>query len=882
FVKKLVGDTTPACVVQPQDEGELLALVALARRWEVPLVPRGKSSSGYGGVLPTRGGIVVDFWRMREVLEIDAEAGVVKVEPGVVWQDLERRLAGEGLAARCYPSSAPTATIAGGLAQGGTGFGGYEFGWFRDSVQRARVVHFDGAVSELSGEDLDLVADAEGITGFITRIDLLTRPIEPERVLVATFPDADGVAGAVGDLLESGVPAWNLTFTNPEMGRLKNAMPPRIVHGEPVETVRKKVPEDFVLTCVFPESRRERIEGPFRDAVARRGGAELEEEEAREEWAGRYGIMMVKRLGPSLIPAEVVIPAAQLSAFLRAVEEKVKHLLVKEGVVINVEGREPEVAILGFIPHDERRFGFTPAYALSLTFLEAAKALGGRAYSTGLYFKKESKAILGTARVDRLRSFLEKADPKRLMNPDKVIGSSGLLGHLMKAASLVEPIGRFVGNLFRKGEKKPKGKGKHIPIEVEEHAYACAQCGYCVDGCDEFYGRGWESHAPRGKWFLLRKVVEGKIPLSQELTDRILSCTTCEMCNTKCPVELPIEPDWMTLRGTLIQGKGKATFPPFEMMSAALGSQGNIWAGFRKNRAGWVDDEIRKGLKKGSDTFYFAGCTASYVEQDIAKGTARLLTEAGVEFDTLGNEENCCGIPMLMAGKWEDWEWNLRRNVENFKKAGAKSLVTSCPACWLVWHTLYPQWCKRLGIAFPFETKHYAEVLAEQVKAGRLVFDRAVEEKVTWHDSCHMGRAGGIYEPPRELLKALPGVDVREMRHNRENALCCGSVLTLIKEPDVAAEIGRCRLDEAVECGADAVIAACPCCEFQLRVTADRKKMDVKVHDLAGFLARAKGFDMPDPHPEVLGSWAVFDAMIRLMTPEGFTDVMMHIFPQLA
>ncbi|MHC4780886.1 MAG: (Fe-S)-binding protein, partial [Planctomycetota bacterium] len=700
--------------------------------------------------------------------------------------------------------------------------------------------------------------------------------------MVATFEVQEELAGAVSDLLARGVPAWNITFTNPEMGRLRNTMPPRIVHGQPVIESRPHHPEAFVLTCVYPESRTELVAGAFRDVVKGRGGTELSQEEAAQDWMGRFKIMMVKRLGPSLIPAEVVIPASKLGEFLTSVEKKVKHLLVKEGVVVKVEGREPEIAILGFIPHDERRFGFTPAYALSLTFLEAAKALGGRAYSTGLYFKNEGKAILGQERLEKLEKFVQRTDPKRLMNPDKVIGSAGLMGTLMKAAALTEPIGRFMGNLFRNEEKSPRGKGKHIPIEVEEHAYACAQCGYCVEGCDEFYGRGWESHAPRGKWYLLRQVAEGKIPMSQELTDRILSCTTCEICNNRCPVELPIEPDWMTLRGNLIEGKGFGTFPPFEMMAAALGSQGNIWAGFRKDRAEWVDEEIEKELTKGSSTFYFAGCTASYVEKDIAKGTARLLGEAGVEFDTLGNEENCCGIPMLMAGKWEDWESNLRRNVDNFKKAGAKEIVTSCPACWLVWHTLYPQWCERLGISYPFESKHYSEVLAEQLREGKLVFDKEVNETITWHDSCHMGRAGGIYDPPRELLAALPGADVREMKHNREEALCCGSVLTLIKEPEVAADIGKCRLDEAVECGADAVLAACPCCEFQLRVTADRKKMDIKVHDLAGYLARAKGIELPDPNPEVLASWAVFDAMIRLMTPEGFSDVMAHIFPQLA
>ncbi|MHC5080950.1 MAG: FAD-binding and (Fe-S)-binding domain-containing protein [Planctomycetota bacterium] len=882
FVKVIVGDTTPAAVVQPVSEAEILTLVRLASHYGVPLVPRGKSTSGYGGVIPTRGGIVVDFWRMRRILEVDSESGVVKVEPGVIWKGLERRLNAVGLAARTYPSSAPSSTVAGWLAQGGTGFGAMEYGWFRESVKAARVVHFDGTVQEYAGEDLDLISDAEGITGFITRVDLYTRPLSPEIVLGATFQNGEDLAGAVKALGTGGIPAWSLSFTNPEMGRLKNAMPARVVHGEPVEEERETVPEAYSLICVFPEDRARAVVDAFSETVEAHGGALLSKEEAHHEWEDRFNIMMVKRLGPSLIPAESVVPLDGLGDFLHSVEEKIQHLLVKEGVVVKGPEGNPEIAILGFIPHDERRFGFAPAFALSLTFVKAAKAVGGRAYSTGLYFKGERNAVLGAERVSRMEALKARTDPDNLLNPDKVLGPLGTLGRLMSAASVAEPLGRAIGNLFRRDPGERVGTGKRIPAQVEEHAYACAQCGYCVDGCDEFYGRGWESHAPRGKWFLLRKVAEGKIPMSQDLVDRILVCTTCEMCNRRCPVELPIEPDWLTLRGYLVEGRGFGTFPPFEMMAASLGAEGNIWAGDRKNRSDWIDEEVRSGLREDSDTYYFAGCTASYVEQDIAKGTTKLLKESGVEFNVIGNRENCCGIPMLVAGKWEDWERNLRKNVENFRRAGAKNLITSCPACWLVWHTFYPQWCERLGIPFPFKTRHYSEVLEEKLREGKLTFEKTIPKKLTWHDSCHMGRAGKIYEEPRALIQAVPGVEFCEMQHNREEGLCCGSVLTLIRDYDVAAEIGKTRLMEAKDIEAEAVLASCPCCEFQLRVAAEKTGTDIEVKDLAAFLAEAKGIEMPDPHRNVLASWAVFEAMIDLMTPKGFAAVMEELFPQLA
>jgi Fe-S oxidoreductase len=683
---------------------------------------------------------------------------------------------------------------------------------------------------------------------------------------------------------QSGLPVWSATFINPKMADLKNQVPLKTHHDHIIEH-RTSLPVAFIVTLAFRPADHAAIMAGLAPILVANKGQMLSEEIAQHEWDQRFRLMRVKRLGPSIVPTEVIVPLAKLGDVLADVNNAIAQPLVKEGVIIPNGRNGPEAVILGFIPHDQRTFRFNLAFPLALTVINTAEKHGGRAYSTGMYFTGKAGTVMGAERTAKLRQFKHVVDPKGLMNPEKVL-DAGALGPIMSLASTFEPLLRPFGNAAAStlGERPVENTIRDIPGDVAWHAYACSQCGYCVDTCDQFYGRGWESHSPRGKWFWLREYMEGREKLTQEQVDRFMLCTTCEVCCDRCSEYLPIEPDWMKLRGKLITEKNRLTFPPFEMMKAALLAEGDIWAGYRKHRSNWMQDDIK--VKHGPDhpskMAYFAGCTASYVEQDIAQGTAKLLDAAGVDFTMLGNKENCCGIPMLVAGLWDAWEWNMRQNVKNFTEAGVDTIVTSCPACWMVWAVVYPQWAKKLNIPYNITTKHYSEVLSDALKSGTLKFTHEVKARVTWHDSCHIGRAGGLYEPPRELIRAVPGVEFVEMEHNRENGLCCGSVLSLIGEPPVAHEIGDHRLQEAVDVKADAVLALCPCCQFQLRVSADRMKTEMPVYDLAWFCAQGLGInDIAQATPHALTQWAVFEKFVYLMTPQGFADLMGTMWPEM-
>jgi Fe-S oxidoreductase/FAD/FMN-containing dehydrogenase len=895
LIKPLLGQTMPAGVVQPASEEELVALARWASAHKVPLTPRGRSTSGYGGALPVKGGLVIDFFRLDRLLAVDAEAQTVTVEPGMVWKRLDEKLAPQGLTLRLYPSSFPSSTVGGWLAQGGGGMGSFEYGWFSENVVSARVVEPDGTLKTFSGDDLALVADAEGITGIISQITLRVRPLEPERLMAAQFERAEQLAQALQALVGTGVPLWSVSFINPKMAQLKNLVPPRHLHDAPHHDP-PKIPEKYVAMFVYPASRAGEVEPALREHVSQAGGTWLDDEIATHEWEDRFNLMKVKRMGPSVIPTEVIVPLHNLAAGLDEIESAIKHDLVIEGMLVGGVERPTQAILLGFIPHDGRKFGFNLAYATSLSAIKIAKKHGGRGYATGLYFAGEAERVLGREKLARLKAHKQRVDPHDLMNPGKVflngVGVTRRMSWMMGLAQAFEPLIRPMANLPRvePGERLDGRAVKGIPPDVAWYARSCSQCGFCVSDCDQFYGRGWESQSPRGKFYFLKEFMAGREKYDKEAVTTTLICTTCERCNVNCSEGLPIEPSWMKLRGQLIhnddgiemKAQDKMTFPPFYVMAASARREGNIWGAYKKNRSDWLTEDIKAKLKDQAEVAYFAGCTSSYVENDIAQATTKLLDAAGYEFTYMGNEEECCGIPMLVAGRWDVWEEILRHNVAEMKKRGAKTVVTSCPACWLVWHKLYPEWAAKLGIDYPFESKHYAELLAESIQNGNMEFTHKVPMRVTFHDSCHIGRAGGVYEPPRDMLKAIPGVELVEMEHNRREGLCCGSVLTLIGEPPVAHEIGDHRLQEALDVEAEAMLALCPCCEFQLRVSADRMGTDMPVHDLAWFAAQGLGInDIQDATHFALTSWATFEKMVYLMSPQGFADLMADALPEL-
>lgn len=882
---KLVSPFVPAglagAVVRPQSEEDLVALVQYANQARLSLVPRAWATSGYGGVLPPNGAIVVDLTAMQEVLEIDEAQQTVRVQAAAIWESVDRKIKKQGLTLRVYPSSYPSSSVGGWLAQGGGGFGSHEYGEFKESVVSARVVLPTGEIRIFSGEELKmLIADAEGITGFITEVTFKARKLEPETHVVLAFSSRQDVALALRAIRAQQLPVWSITFLNPESVRLKKQLPHR--HGHPWEEAHPhfepEIPEAYVVVLAYPERRAELIEPALAEIQMQFSGVRLSDEIAEHEWEQRFAPMRLKRLGPSVIPTEVIVPLDRLGATLDEIDRRIEQPFILEGMSVAGD----KVVLLGFIPHDERSFAFNLAFALSLSVVNIAKQQGGSGFSTGLYFRREAASILGAEKVKQLSAFKRQIDPRNTLNPGKVLGS-GFIDVLMGLASTFEPVIRPIANLAKPPSRTldVSREIRGIPGDVALMAYSCARCGYCVNTCEQYSGRGWESQSPRGKYAYIREVVEGRATWDRAAVDTILVCTTCEVCNDRCQLQIPVEHNWMTLRGKLIHEEKRGTFPPFEMMAASLRGERDIWAGKAENRDAWVPEDVAAKIPEKGSTLYFAGCTASFVETDIAEATIRLLQDSGTEVSYMGKDEACCGIPMKMAGNWDLFEEIYEHNVAEARKRGADTIVTSCPACALVWKELYADIARKRGDEYGFEVKHYSEIVAPALADGTIKLNNPIEGTITFHDSCHMGRAQGIFEQPRDMLKAIPEINLVEMEHNREEGLCCGSVLTLVGEMAVAPVLGGHRLQEAVDAGADTVVALCPCCQVQLRDSNIKNDLGLKIDDLARVVAQAAGYDIPNTDEYSMYMWGYFEKFIVLMQPHNMAALMQKVFPQM-
>jgi Fe-S oxidoreductase/FAD/FMN-containing dehydrogenase len=862
--------SVPFAVVLPKDPMELIKLVKLAKSHNLPLVARGIGTSGYGGSVPVKGGISVVFSKMNEVLDIDEKGMTVKAGPGIIWKDLERKLNKKGLSLLSYPSSYPGSTIGGWLAHGGIGIGSLKYGLFEENILEAEIVTASGDLRRLSADEISLISGSMGTTAFICSIKFKVKKLEDMYKKLIPFDDITTLIRFLSDQYERGIPFYSITISNPALAKMKDEL----------EGADHLNGDSYMALCSYLEGDKVEVER-FISSV-KYPLKVLDDKNAQREWQERFYTIRVKKKGPSLIPSEVSIPLGSLERFFEAVSKKTGQSYMAEIIA----SKDRSLTVLGFILSDERKFSYTTSFTSSIDIIKIAESLGGRVYSTGMYFNDKSRSVLGKEKYEALLRFKLETDPDNLLNPGKIFASPDIKDNPARNINRIMNIGERFSPLFPavravfKNTTSDGAKGRRVPDAAVWNSTICAQCGYCVQACELYDARLWESSSPRGKWKIIKNYENKKIKFDDEMVETFLMCTTCMRCNPVCQVDIPIMEMWDEMRDVLVGQKKFPTFPAFEMMIASFESQGNIWAQFKEDRDGWIPEDA--AIKKGSDTLYWAGCTASYVTQNIAKNAVKILNEADVEFDVLGKDELCCGIPFFMAGKWDVFEKALRENIENLNQRGVKKIIASCPGCWVSLSHLYKQWAKKLGLEFDVTIEHITQTASALLKEERIKPKIKMEGKVTYHDPCHIGRHGEIYDEPRDIIKAMEGIEFEEMEHCREDALCCGSVLTRAGESNPTADyLGAKRVSEAEDINAKTILTTCPCCEVQLRVAAENAGQKTDVIDISDYLVKSLGFESGDYKDKTLTSWSVFGKMIDYMTPEAMAVMMVKLMDEV-
>jgi heterodisulfide reductase subunit D len=313
-------------------------------------------------------------------------------------------------------------------------------------------------------------------------------------------------------------------------------------------------------------------------------------------------------------------------------------------------------------------------------------------------------------------------------------------------------------------------------------------------------------------------------------------CLLCGECTATCPSRVRVDDFVLEARREFTQ---RGQLPsPLQRLGQDIVTTHNISGQENRFRLLWRETVPSGIAAEGAETLYFVGCLASLFPS--LYGTPRsfvaLLEASGVSYGLLGGEEWCCGYPLILNGMIEEAREVADHNLQRVKERGVKRVVMTCPSCYYTWREGYKT---LIGEERGVEVIHATQLLVELLDQKRLRTE-GLSMKVTYHDPCDLGRKSEIYEVPRRILAAIPGVTLVEMRRNREEALCCGGGGNLESyASEIMTAIAQKRLREAEETGAEAIVTACPQCQRTLRGAARELKARLLVMDVVELLWRA-------------------------------------------
>lgn len=369
-----------------------------------------------------------------------------------------------------------------------------------------------------------------------------------------------------------------------------------------------------------------------------------------------------------------------------------------------------------------------------------------------------------------------------------------------------------------------------------EEVSRCNRCGFCLPNCPIYRVKKVESASPRGRNAITRAVIEGKLEWSPEIQKSMFSCLGCGACTAACFPSLKTKDVVLMDRECLVD---EGLYPKIaDRLARVLEESRNISDEDNEERGEWRDllGNLPEGAfeKERAEVIYFVGCVASFypMAQKIPLNMARIMEKTGVDFTILGGEEWCCGYPLIGAGMQDRIEALMAHNLEKLGAVGAKKLVFTCPSCYLTWKTFYKPDVQLLSAS---------EFLAGLLSEKRIPL-KEIEATVTYHDPCDLGRIGGVFEPPREVIRAIPGIRLVELQGNRQMSVCCGGGGNLeMVDPELSGEVAQMKIDEILNTEAEMVVTSCQQCLRTIASRARRRNIDLVVKDLTDLVAESMG-----------------------------------------
>ena len=369
----------------------------------------------------------------------------------------------------------------------------------------------------------------------------------------------------------------------------------------------------------------------------------------------------------------------------------------------------------------------------------------------------------------------------------------------------------------------------------EQGLFACIQCGKCTGGCPMAIKTKLN---PRSLIYRLLIAGDG---FNLEGREELWDCTTCSTCYSRCPKQVNPMEAIIAMRGAFVE-KGRV-HPNVKTALESTFRHGNPLTMLRSDRAAWAKDLSIKSFAEGAEYLYFVGCTPSYDPrvQQVARSLVNLLRHAGVDFGILGTEENCCASEVRRLGEAGLFEMMVEDNTALFKELNLTKMFTTSPHCFNTFKNDYP----KNGM----QVQHYTQVLSILIENGasddghRLTFSGEFAKRVTYHDPCYLGKHNQVFDEPRNVLKAIPGLELVEMDRSREKSLCCegGGGRMWLEGTNPGTRLAQLRIQEALDTGAQILATACPFCLLTLDEAVKHLKAEerLRVMDIAEIAAQA-------------------------------------------